>query len=63
MKIIKYDRQNEALYIRYNTIAVWRYLPVSIKDYNLIITSSSPEKTLRKTLKKLHIVGVNKEVK
>ncbi len=63
MRVIKYDRKEKVLYTQYNTLTVWKYQGVSIRDYNLIITSKTPEKTLRKILTKLYVVGVNKEVK
>jgi hypothetical protein len=63
MKIINYNRKEKTLYVQYNTLTVWKYQGISIRNYNLIVTSKIPEKTLRKILTKLHLVGINKKAK
>jgi hypothetical protein len=61
MKIVKYDKEAQALYVRFNTHVVWRYSPVDRLTFDYITESKHPEKSMKVIFRDPAIVGTYKE--
>ncbi len=59
MEIVKYDKKEQSLYIKYNTHVVWKYNGVTQEDFNKINADKS-SKTLKNILRQLLTVGTYK---
>ena len=61
MEILNYDKENEILSVKYNTKVVWEYSKVDKEMYKKI--KGAKDSAVELMLRKLLIVGENKEVK